>query len=65
MRLAGVLACRRGHDVLFAQDRRIALDQKARALTAVGDEAIAENEAFAGFQLDFETHLVPLLAAVF
>ena len=54
-----------GHDVFFAQDRGVALDQEPRALTAVGDEAIAKNEALAGLQLNFETHLVPLLAAAF
>ncbi len=63
MRLAGVLACCRRHDVFFAQDRCIALDQQSCALVTVGDQAIAENEAFTGFQLDFETHLMPLLAA--
>ena len=38
---------------------RVALDHKPGALLAVGDEAIAENEALAGFQLDLETHCVP------
>jgi hypothetical protein len=32
-------------------------------LIAVGHQAIAENKALAGFQLDLETHSVPLLAA--
>ena len=51
------------HDVLFAQDGRVALDHKPGALLAVRDEAIAQNETLAAFQLDLETHCMPFCAA--
>ena len=65
MRLAGVSAMLRRHDVFFAQDRRLALDQEARALVAVGDHAFAEDQALARLQFDFEAHCSPLLAAAY
>jgi hypothetical protein len=48
----------------LAQDGRLALDQQPRALIAVGDDAVAEDETLAGFQLDFEAHFSPPPAAV-
>src|SRR5690348_5103809 len=53
----------RRHDVFFAQDRRAAFDEQPCALTAIGYKAIAKNEALTGFELDLETHLMPLPAA--
>ncbi len=47
----------RRHNVFFAQDRRMALDQQPRALVAIGDQTVAEDEAFAGFELDLEAHV--------
>ena len=41
----------------------ITLDEQPSSLFTVGHQTIAEDEAFAGFQLDFETHSMPLLAA--
>ena len=63
--MAGVVGLRRRHDVFFAQDCRVAFDKQSRALAAIGDQTFAEDEAFSGLQLDFETHLMPLLAAVY
>jgi hypothetical protein len=48
----------------LAQNRRIALDEQLNALGAVGDEAIAENETFAGFKLDLKSHSMPLPISV-
>src|SRR5450759_778143 len=53
----------RRHDVFFAQDRRLPLDEQSRALIAIGDQAFAEDEPLAGFQFDLEAHSMPLLAA--
>ena len=39
---------------LFTQNQRITFDEQLNALDAVGDEAIAENETFACFKLNFE-----------
>src|SRR5436853_2897095 len=50
----------RGHDVLFAHDGRGTLDQQTRALIVVGHDALADEDAFAGFQFDLERHR-PLL----
>ena len=45
-----------GHDVFFAQDRHLALDEQPRALIDIGDDAIADDHALAGFHFDFESH---------
>src|SRR6476661_4299523 len=46
----------RGEDILLAQDRNMALDQEPRALVVIGDDALAEDDPLAGFQLDLERH---------
>jgi len=49
----GELGCQ---DILLAQDRHLAVDQQARALVGIGDHAIADNDALAGLELDFQGH---------
>src|SRR6185503_6159353 len=45
-----------GENVLLAQDRRLAVDQQARALIRIGDDAVPDDEAFTRLELDFERH---------
>ena len=50
----------RAQDIALAQDRLVALDGEARALVVVGDERVADDDAFARLELDLECHgLVP------
>ena len=46
------IGCRGGQDVFLAQDRGIALDKKTSPLIRIGDQALADNDAFKGLQLD-------------
>jgi hypothetical protein len=46
----------RAEDVLLAQDRRIPLDDEARALVTVADNCSANDNAFVGLQLNFQGH---------
>src|SRR6185503_9804948 len=52
---------RRRHDVLLAQDRRVAVDQKPRALAPVGDDRITDDQALTRLELDLEAHAIALL----
>jgi hypothetical protein len=45
-----------GDDVLLAQDRHCALDHQACALIVVGDDALADDDAFARFEFDLQRH---------
>src|SRR5580704_15060981 len=45
-----------GENVLLAQDGRPAIDEQARALVRVGDDTLADDEAFTRLELDFERH---------
>src|SRR6476646_2670203 len=51
----------RRHDVFLAQDRRIAVDQYPRALPAIGDDRITDDQALTWLEFDFEAHATPLL----
>jgi hypothetical protein len=56
MRFAGVSA---SLAVRMSFSRRIgtlAVDQQSGALVGVGDHAIADNDALAGLELDFQGH---------
>ena len=44
-------------DVLFAQNRRIALDEETGALIVVGDDGFTDDDPFAGLQFDLERHV--------
>jgi len=44
------------HDVLFAQDRHLAVDEQSGALIDIGDDAIANDHAFVWFELDLQRH---------
>ena len=46
----------KGHDVLFAQDRHLSLDEQPRALIDIGDDAIANDHTFVRFELDLQRH---------
>src|SRR5690554_428630 len=59
--LAGRVGVGGAENVLLAEDRRVALDEEARALVVVGDDAVAENEAFAGLEFDLESHVRAVL----
>lgn len=52
-----------GEDVLFAQDRQVALDEQARALVAVADHGSADDDPLVGLQFDLEGHAVSSLLA--
>jgi hypothetical protein len=54
--LGGRVGGARRQDVFFPQDGDLALDQKPRALIGVGDDAVAQDDAFARLQLDFQGH---------
>jgi hypothetical protein len=45
-----------GHDVLFTQDRHLAVDEQPRALIDIGDDAIANDHAFVWFEFDLQRH---------
>ena len=53
MRLAGRVGVLGGQDVLLAQDRASPFDQEPGALVGVGDDAFADDDAFARLELDF------------
>jgi len=44
------------HDVLFAQDRNRALDDKPRALIGIGHDAVAEDDALVWLEFDLQGH---------
>ena len=46
-----------GHNVLFAQDRCLPVDQKMGFLVAVGDERLADENAFTRLEFDPERHV--------
>ena len=50
-------------NVLLAQDRNVAFDRYAGAPASIGDDAVAENDALAGFEFDREGQAAILVAA--
>jgi len=47
--------------ILFAQDRNFTHDKEASATVVIGDDAVAENNAF--FRLDLQGHIRVLTEA--
>src|SRR6185436_5216460 len=45
-----------GEDVLLAQDRARSLDHQPGSLIAIGDDGLANQNAFVGLELDLERH---------
>ena len=43
-------------DILLAQDRRVAFDLQAAPPIMIGDDAFAENDAFARLEFDHQRH---------
>src|SRR5690606_24545169 len=54
--LGRAVGCGRSEDVLLTQDRRLAVNEQSRALVGIGDDAIADDQTFAGLELDLEGH---------
>src|SRR5262249_23107708 len=48
-------------NVLLSQDRACALDQQPGALIAVGDDGLADQDSFIGFEFNLERHVMGLL----
>ena len=45
-----------GQDILLAQDRRVTLDFQPASPIMIGDDAFAENDAFARLEFDHQRH---------
>ena len=46
-----------GNDVLLPEDRNLALDHESGALVGVGDDALAEDDAFTRLEFHLQRHI--------